>query len=263
LRFFGFKYYCALCGRRTRRFTPIKYYPGQETIDLYQIIAMGVNPHFRCPWCNSSDKERLVWSYLKFHTDFLTTNRSFSVLHVAPERNTRNYFKSRSNVSYIAGDKFEGAEKYTAEHYGGARYLDITNLHDFADGTFDLIICNHVLEHVLEDKKAMRELFRVLKPGGQAIVQVPISKKISISIEDPHADTTEKRIKAFGQGDHVRIYAEQDYLSRLQGAGFLLSVYPADRLLSLVQVREWGVNPKESVYVAFKQPSRFHPAGGS
>lgn len=251
-RFTGFKYYCPLCRRYARAFTPITVYPGQPTIDKYQIIAMGKNPHYRCPWCNSSDKERLVWAYLQFKTDFLTTTRPLSVLHVAPEKNTKNYFKGRPSVTYIAGDKFEGAEKYTSEHYGGAQYLDITNMGEFKNETFDLIICNHVLEHVLDDKRGMREIYRVLKKGGVAVLQVPISKLITQNIEDPRAHTPEKRTIAFGQDDHVRIYAEEEYLERLRESSFLVLVYPVQEILLEKNIELWGVNERESVYVATK-----------
>ncbi len=253
VRFAGTRYYCALCGGRARVFTPIKTYPGQKTIDKYQIVAMGVNPHYRCPRCNSSDKERLVWKYLTTHTDILTATRPLSVLHVAPEKNTQKKVRSRPNIRYVAGDMFKGAAKYTPEHYGGATYLDVINIPQFGDGTFDLIICNHVLEHVLDDIKGMGEIYRTLKKGGFAILQVPVSRIIENSIEDATAITEEERTEKFGQSDHVRIYAEKDYLSRLASIGFLVEVIPCESLFSESEADLWGVNHKENIYVVRKK----------
>jgi SAM-dependent methyltransferase len=252
VKFVGWTHYCPLCQRSARRFIPIVDYPGQPTIDKYRIIAMGKNPRYRCPWCNSSDKERLVYSYLTTQTDIFATNRPLRVLHVAPERNTKNKLQARPNVSYVAGDKFEGAEKYTPEHYGGAVYLDITDLSRFKDSEFDLVICNHVLEHVPTDLVAMRELYRVLKTDGQAILQVPVSRDIVQSIEDGSATTPEQRTQMFGQADHVRIYAENDYLARLKHAGFVVIVWTAQELAG-ERALYLGINERESVFVADKE----------
>lgn len=253
-QFCGTRYYCALCGRHARVFIPVTTYPGQKVVDTYHIMAMGNNPHYRCPWCNSSDKERLVWRYLTKKSGLLTTKKSLSILHIAPEKNTQKQLRARPNITYIAGDKFSGASKYTPEHYGGAIYLDVTDVSQFQDGTFDMIICNHVLEHVPDDVKGMQELYRVLKSGGFAILQVPVSRDIENSIEDANAVTDEERIERFGQSDHVRIYAEKDYLARLASADFSVENIPCASLFSAKEEAElWGVNQKESVYVARKR----------
>jgi SAM-dependent methyltransferase len=94
----------------------------------------------------------------------------------------------------------------------------------FLDQQFDLVIANHVLEHIPDDRKAMRELFRVLKNGGRAILQVPYSTTITSSIEDPAVTDPAERSKVFGQHDHVRIYALGDYVTRLSDTGFVVDV---------------------------------------
>lgn len=256
IRFFqfaGFKYYCPFCNRHARIFTPITYYPGQKTIDKYKIIAMGINPHYRCPRCNSSDKERLVWKYLTTHADILSPDRQLSVLHIAPEKNTQKKLRGRANIKHVAGDMFMGAPKYTTEHYGGAAYLDVTDMFRFGNNTFDLIICNHVLEHVPDDLKGMREIYRVLKKGGFAILQVPVSRIIEDSIEETTTITEEERTEKFGQSDHVRIYAEKDYFSRLASVGFSVEVIPCKSMFFKKEAKLWGVNPRESIYVARKK----------
>jgi len=252
LRFAGRRYYCALCGRSARRFIPVTNYPGQAVVEKYHMVAMGNNAHYRCPWCHSSDKERLVWRYLAERTDFFNSTHLLHVLHVAPERNTRKKFQARPNTDYIHGDMFHGAAKYTPEHYGGAMYLDITDLSSFKDDSFDVIICNHVLEHVPNDLQAMRELRRVLKKEGFAILQVPVSRDIKTSFEDSTMTTDKERLAQFGQSDHVRIYAEKDYIERLKRAGFRIEVIRSRSLFSSNELVSWGVNPEESVYVTRK-----------
>ncbi len=92
-KFAGFKYYCPFCEKHARIFTPISFYPGQRTIDRYQIIAMGANPHYRCPWCNSSDKERLVWKYLTAKTDILPAIGIFPCCIWRPRKTPEKNFK--------------------------------------------------------------------------------------------------------------------------------------------------------------------------
>ncbi len=131
-------------------------------------------------------------------------------------------------------------------------YLDITDMRQFSEGNSDLIICNHVLEHVPDDRKGMRELYRILKAGGFAIFQVPVSRIIDKTIEDPAAITENERTEKFGQSNHVRIYAEKNYLSRLSSIGFSVQVITCKSLFPPAETELWGVNPKENVYVATK-----------
>jgi hypothetical protein len=231
LRFAGYRYYCPLCERSARYFTPSTDIPGQEAISRYEITSMGARPHFRCPWCNSSDKERHVWRVVQ---DILKPG--MAILHVAPERNTQRKLKALT-ADYIAGDMFEGEDRYTPERYGGALYLDITDLSQFPDARFDLIICNHVLEHVPDDRKAMRELRRVLRPGGTAILNVPVSRVIERTLEGGPAS---EQLERYGQADHVRVYAEQDYLSRLTETGFRVTP---------TRHSAFDLNPREYVYL--------------
>ena len=250
MRFAGYRYYCPLCERSAHEFTPNQASAGQDIVDTYGIVSMGRRPHYRCPWCNSSDKERLVWLFLNAKTDLLAGTQPKSVLHVAPERNTMHRLKEVPGLSYTAGDMFEGDERYSSGRYGDAVYLDITDMSQFKDGMFDAVICNHVMEHVPDDARAMREIFRVLKPGGFAVVQTPVSRIIPASIEDARADTPQKRLAAFGQIDHVRIYAEEDYCRRLAGAGFDAQALDQSSFVSKEQARRCGVNTQEKLYLA-------------
>jgi SAM-dependent methyltransferase len=249
-RRYGTAYYCPLCERHARAFAPNPPGPGQATIDHYRIVSMGARAHYRCPWCNSSDKERLVWRFLETRTDILDPRAPARVLHVAPEKGVSRRVRALTHVEYVSGDKFEGDARYTPQRYEGAHYLDITDLSSLADDRFDLVICNHVLEHVPDDRRALRELFRVTKPGGIAILQVPVSRDTA-TIEDPAA-TAEERLRTFGQRDHVRIYGEADYLARLADAGFAVRKIPAHDIGALRDCRRMGFNADEALYACTK-----------
>lgn len=240
MRYWGTAMYCPLCERTARVFLPnTKELPGQKTIDRYHIVAMGKRSNYRCPWCNSTDKERLVWWYLSQLS--LAGKR---ILHVAPERVTRRKLEQVPGIDYVCGDKFYGHSRYSDGRYEGAENIDITSL-PYTEQSFDLIICNHVLEHVEDDTRALSELYRVLKPGGQAIPQVPISYDTP-TIEDRTIQTEKEREIAFGQVDHVRIYGT-DYPSRLEQAGFsVIDIGPEDR----PSLDRLGVNPREHLYIA-------------
>lgn len=135
------------------------------------------------------------------------------VLHVAPEKSIRERISAMSQVDYVIGDKHEPGYTYPS----GTIELDITKI-DFPDDHFDLIICSHVLEHVDDDRRAMRELFRVLAPGVTAILMVPMGTGAD-TYEDPSITEPAERLRHFGQFDHVRIYG-RDYSQRLVEAGF-------------------------------------------
>jgi SAM-dependent methyltransferase len=252
VRYGGGTYYCPLCKRYAGKFPPNPTAPGQAIIDAHNIVSMGKRPHYRCPWCNSSDKERLVWMFLKNKTDILAGNSPRSLLHVAPEKNTMRLLKDVPGLSYIAGDMFEGDERYTSGRYGDAVYLDVTDMSRFNNETFDAVICNHVLEHVPNDRKGMQEILRVLKQDGFAVLQVPVSRTIASTIEVP-AQTPGERLEEFGQADHVRIYGEQDYINRLTQTGFVVEAVRPQDIVDKVDL--FGINTNERIYVARKTGS--------
>jgi ubiquinone/menaquinone biosynthesis C-methylase UbiE len=130
--------------------------------------------------------------------------------------------------------------------------MDITDI-QYPDNYFDAIICNHVLEHVIDDYKAMTELHRVLKPGGWAVLQVPISLSLGKTYENPSVTTAREREEAFGQDDHVRIYAK-DYVSRLERAGFTVNVFDWNGQAEKFGGRsnKYGLNEEEEIYSVVK-----------
>jgi SAM-dependent methyltransferase len=155
----------------------------------------------------SLERHRLIWLYLKNRTDFFTGTKR--VLHIAPEYCFIKPFKSLKNLDYVTAD--------LVSPWADVR-LDVQNI-PFPDSSFDVVICNHVLEHVDDDRKAMSELLRVLKPSGFGIFQVPLDYTIDITLEDKSINTPELREKYYKQRDHVRLYGK-DYANRLREVGF-------------------------------------------
>jgi len=187
-------------------------------------------------------RHRLLWLFLKNRTNLF--HDKLKVLHVSPEYFFQKTFKSMSNLDYISAD--------LNSPYAMIR-MDVTNIL-YEGNYFDVILCSHVLEHVIDDKKAMMEFFRVLKPGGWAILQVPVFTDREHTFEDPQIKTPEEREIAFGQKDHVRIYG-LDYRKRLEEAGFIVIVDDYVKGLSLEMVREFSLNRDENIYICTKPQS--------
>ena len=159
------------------------------------------------PGTLSLERHRLLWLYLKNKTDFFNSN--LKILHVAPEQAFFKFLKSVNNKNYITFD----LNSPLADIKG-----DICAM-PFEDNFFDFILCNHVLEHIVDDTKAMKELYRVLKRKGTAILQVPINVGRDKTFEDNNITTKKERIEKFGQYDHVREYG-LDYYTKLESIGF-------------------------------------------
>ncbi|WP_104735596.1 class I SAM-dependent methyltransferase [Hanstruepera ponticola] len=155
----------------------------------------------------SLERHRLLWLYLKNETNFFTKN--LKVLHFAPEQAFYKRFRNLKNLDYTTTDLNSPLADVKA---------DICNL-PFNDKSFDVILCNHVLEHIPDDTKAMQELFRVMKPDGWGIFQIPQDLNREKTFEDNSITDKKERAKIFGQYDHVRIYG-RDYFDKLRSIGF-------------------------------------------
>ena len=164
------------------------------------------------PSNGARNRQRLVWLYLTKELNIL--NRPFKILHIAPEISYFEILKHQKNIEYFPGDKM--ADGYSNQK--GVNKIDITAL-DCESNYFDLIICNHVLEHIPDDSKAISEMFRVLKDGGKAVVTVPMDEKLEKTFEDPNIISPAERKKYFGQWDHLRRYA-LDVKQRFEKEGF-------------------------------------------
>jgi len=202
----GNRYTDPINGKSYRKFLPYGYVQMRE-----QVLSPGTL---------SLERHRLLWLFLQRKTDFF--QKPLKVLHFAPEQAFYKRFKKMSNLTYVTTDLQSPLADVKA---------DITNL-PFDDNSFDVILCNHVLEHIPDDTKAMQELYRVMKPGGWGIFQIPQDLKRENTFEDDTITDKKERAKIFGQYDHVRIYG-RDYFDKLRSMGF--TVEEVDYTIDLVR----------------------------
>ncbi|HUH29559.1 class I SAM-dependent methyltransferase [Gelidibacter sp.] len=174
----------------------------------------------------SLERHRLLWLYLKNETDFFSASKK--VLHFAPEQAFYKRFRKMKNLDYVTTDLNSPLADVKA---------DICDL-PFKDNEFDIILCNHVLEHIPDDTKAMQELYRIMKPGGYGIFQIPQDLSRSKTFEDNSITDRTERAKIFGQYDHVRIYG-RDYFDQLRSIGFQVEEIDYTTTLSEEEVRRF------------------------
>lgn len=231
----GFGRQCPFCEHHFRRFL---FDAGERSplFDEVHVIGGGSSEQALCPFCQSFERERHVFLFLKHETTLWT--ESNRVLHMAPERRVSEKLRQSKNLTYTTGDIDPSRADVK---------VDLMAI-GFPDQTFDAILCNHVLEHVPDDRKAMSEIYRVLRPGGWAMLQVPIADGIQTR-EDRSVTTADQRLRLYGQSDHLRIYG-WDYLDRLQSIGFQVTARSVAEKLGESCVREYGLLPDEKIVIA-------------
>ncbi|MDR1347908.1 MAG: methyltransferase domain-containing protein [Prevotellaceae bacterium] len=222
--YFGYKVECPICQKRFRAFLPYGNRGYSNRL---------------CPGCLSLERHRLMWLYLKGFTRFFDDN--IKVLHIAPEQPFVYRFKKCKNLDYLTADM----ESPIAD-----MHFDIMQI-PLDDNLYDVVFCNHVLEHVKDDFAAMKELYRIMKPGGWAVMQVPIDTKRNRTYEDENITDPKEREKAFGQHDHVRLYG-LDYSQRLESAGFKIELFDITRYLSPEQIAIYRLDSCELLYIVRK-----------
>ena len=195
-----------------------------------------------CPGTLSLERHRLLWLYLDNETNFL--NSSLKVLHVAPEQVFYKKFKKLKNWDYLTFD----LNSPIADIKG-----DLTST-NFKDESFDLIICNHVLEHIKDDKSALNEIYRVLKYNGTSILQVPINVRREKTFEDSTIKSKIQREKYFGQYDHVREYG-LDFKDRVEQSGFKVQMINYSKKISKDLIMKYGLMKNDLIPIAKKLPS--------
>ena len=200
--YYGNSRLCPVCGNKSRKFLEFGLTPRKEA---------------QCVYCGVLERHRFFWLFLSKKTD-LFNGQPKKMLHVAPEPYFESKFRDRLGDNYITADLYNPLAMVK---------MDITNI-EFEDESFDVIYCSHVLEHVQDDRGAMREFFRVLKPHGWAILLVPI--KGEKTFEDSSIVDPLERLKKFGKEDHVRQYG-LDYVDRLRDVGFTVEVTEVEDLV--------------------------------
>ena len=191
------------------------------------------------PGTLSLERHRQMWLYLQNETDFFTKN--YKVLHIAPEQEFLRKFKKMKNLDYTSADLFSPIVDVKAD------ILDLP----FEDESFDVIFCNHVLEHIEDDRKAMSELYRVMKKGGWGILQVPMKNSLEKTYEDFTITDPKERQKNFGQYDHVRWYG-MDYFDRLKSVGFDAEANFYSQKFSEKDIKRFGLNKNEILPIVRK-----------
>ncbi len=216
---------------------------------IFATFGMNNRVNARCINCGSLERTRLLWKYFCEKTNLFNSDKKSKLLHFAPEKVFYNIFSKNKSIEYVPCDLSPG--KYS--HYGGGTKItkaDITNI-PFEDNCFDIVLCNHVLEHIPDDKQAMKELYRVMKQGGWGIFQVPIEYERELTFEDPSITSDKERERVFGQYDHVRIYGN-DYKFRLQEIGFRVLEDDYVKQFSAEQIFKYGISDSELIYFCQK-----------
>ena len=199
-------------------------------------------PNVLSPSTLSLERHRLLWLYLKNETDFFDASKPKKVLHMAPEQCFLGRFRKLKHIELITADLYSPIVDVKA---------DILAL-PFEDNEFDMIFCNHVLEHIEDDHKAMQELYRVLKKGGMGIFQIPQDISREKTYEDFSITSPEERAKHFGQYDHVRVYG-RDYFDRLRAVGFEVHEVDYSQQLSEKEIDRFRLMKGEILPVCLKK----------
>lgn len=239
--------YCPVCATKVASFIPLATAmptlqhdlesAGYELFDAAETLNREA---YLCPVCACSDRDRL---YALWIDRWLSQNRSSTqstLVDFAPSSGLARFLRKR--FQYRSADLF-------SPHADDK--VDLQNMSAYADGRFDAFVCSHVLEHVADDKKAMRELHRILAVGGWGIAMVPINSRANETDEETEPLTARERIRRFGQADHVRFYAADDFKQRLVAAGFRLELVKATDLTSQDPAR-FGLSPLSVLYVVHK-----------
>lgn len=224
----GNKVECPVCERKFRKF-----------------LSYGSNVAHRegvlCPYDLTLERHRLMWLYLKRETDFFTKEQT-KLLHIAPEQCFYSRFKKQSNLEYLTGDLVSPLADI---------HFDLHHI-PLEDNRFDVVFCNHVLEHVDDAHQCMKELYRVMAPGGWGIFQVPQDLKRAETYEDWSIKSPEEREKHFWQKDHVRLFG-RDYPEWLRKAGFEVEVAFEKNPISDEEVSRFRLIQEEILYVVHKK----------
>lgn len=223
----GYTYTDPIDGKSFRKFLPYGY--GNQRKNALSPSTLSLERH------------RLMWLFLKDETNFFTSTKKLKVLHIAPEQCFLDLFKKQKNLEYITSDLESPIADVKA---------DICDL-PFKENEFDVVFCNHVLEHIPDDTKAMQELYRVMKKGGFGVFQIPQDLSRDVTFEDNSITDKDERAKIFGQYDHVRVYGK-DYFNKLRSVGFKVDEVDYTKKIDSKQIERFCLMKGEILPICYK-----------
>ena len=243
----GTQYHCPVCDTDLAYFNPIdneyialldKY---EYDYSLFRDETFYLLKYY-CPACQASDRERMYALYFLDWMKKADKTKTYNFVDFAPAVTLSAFFRRFSFLNYRTADLYmEGVDDK----------VDLTDMKIYKDNSMDIFVCSHVLEHVDEDRKAMSELYRILKPGGWGITMVPILTNSDHVIENLPISSEADRWKYYGQGDHVRYYNQQGFVERLKGAGFKVTLLGANHF-GAEQFEKHGIHPRSVLYIVEK-----------
>ncbi len=239
----GNKRKCYVCENTFNHFS--KYHGGwknkPEFYTRLNMVGSDID-NFGCPYCSSHDRERHLFMFFD-KIDLWKRMLNFNILHFAPEINLSKKINLLNPTKYIKADLYPKKENIDK--------IDVANI-PYGDNAFDLVICNHVLEHVPEYYKAIKEIFRVLKPNGIAILQTPYSKLLNQNFEDKNINTDKEKLFFYSETDHFRIFSENHFLKDLKQVGFKLKILENSDYFDEKTSYYFGINHKEDLIQVIK-----------
>lgn len=243
----GDQYYCNLCGSTSRFF--MSY--GTKSKVAFSMIGSGVRQHCECPRCFSHDRFRWVYEVLLRYSDILSPERKrfLKIMHIAAEPGVKKKIREKGSglapMEYLTGD---------LERIYSDVKVDVTDMHQFENDSFDYFIINHVLEHVPDEKKAMEEIRRVLKPDGILFISFPMCLERK-TFENAEIVSPSERLDNYGQEDHVRLYGT-DSAERLTHFGFEVKPLTVKEQMSQAEYTRMGLIPEDTIFMCKKKNER-------
>ena len=229
---------CVFCNQAVEAWLPFRIRESDRSPFMKKLATIGSNvERFWCPHCESIDRERHLLLFLD-RLKIMERLRGGTVLHMAPEYRLRGYIESFNLGRYVRGDLSPTAE--------GVQQIDLQQI-PYPDETFDLVICNHMLEHVDDAELALQEIHRVLKRGGRTICQTPYAARLSQTFADQRLQSTDDRLFFYGQEDHVRLFG-MDMEQYFHAAGFIGRLVPHADILPDTDPERFGVNEREPFF---------------
>lgn len=236
---------CSICKRQVQRFLP--YRGGWANVPplIRQLNVVGSDvENFECPVCGCHDRERHLLMYLRA-SGLLPRMHRAKVLHLAPEHHLQKYIRATEPIEYVLGDLWPSKPQIQQIDLQAIRY---------PDNYFDFVLANHVLEHVEDDMRALREIYRVLRFEGHAILQTPYSEVLTRGFEDAGIQSDPARLHAYGQEDHQRLYG-RNIVEYFESAGLRSLVKTHAQLLPDTDPNRFGVNSGEPFFLFKKNPN--------